>query len=95
VRRRNALLTLADVINAPELALIEVLGHAAHVVRVALIAQHPHLLGDEHGQVRLDDDPVAQCASQIIDRAVDLSAALRLYRRAIADAHQPDEDFPF
>jgi hypothetical protein len=53
---------------------------------VALLAQHTHLLGDECGRGRTDDDPIAQGAAEVIDRAVDLSAALRRYRRAIANA---------
>jgi hypothetical protein len=94
--RRAAALSLADVLNAPELALLDVLAYAANLAKVALLAQHPHLLGDQSGQVCIDDDPIAQGAAEIIDRAVDLSTALRRYRRAIANAAtRPDDDFPF
>ena len=38
VRRRgaDAPLTLMDILNAPELAVLDVLAHAAHVARLAL-----------------------------------------------------------
>jgi len=95
-RRRPPALTLVDLLNAPELALLDVLDHALHVARVAIIAQHPHLLGDESGRVCTDGDPIAQGAAEIIDRAFDLAIALRRYRRAIANASTlRDDDFPF
>jgi hypothetical protein len=96
VRRAGCDLTLTDVLNAPELALLDVLAHAAHIANVALIAQHPHLLGDEHGRVCLDGDLMAQRAAEIIDRAFDLSGAVRRYRQAIANVTTlRDDDFPF
>jgi hypothetical protein len=95
-RRRAAAVTLVDLLNAPELAMLDVLDHAVHVVRLALIAQHPHLLGDEYGRVCTHDDPIAQGAAEIIDSALDLSVALRRYRHAIANASTlRDDDFPF
>lgn len=96
VRRPRRDLTLTDVLNAPELAVLDVLVHAAHIANVALIAQHPHLLGDEHGRVGLDDDPIAQRAAQLIDRAFDLCGAVRRYRAAIANVSTlRHDDFPF
>jgi hypothetical protein len=95
-RRRAAALTLVELLNAPELAVLETLDHAVHVAKVALIAQHPHLLGDESGRVCANGDPIAQGAAEIIDRAFDLSVALRRYRRALANASTlHDDDFPF
>jgi hypothetical protein len=95
-RRRAAALSLVDLLNAPELATLDVLEHAVHVARVALIAQHPHLLGDESGRTGADGDPIAQRAAEIIDRALGLSVALRRYRRALAKASTlHDDDFPF
>jgi hypothetical protein len=95
-RRRAAALTLVDLLNAPELAMLDVLDHAVHVARVALIAQHPHLLGDEFERLGTDRDPIAQGAAEIIDRALGLSFALRRYRRAITNASTlHDDDFPF
>jgi hypothetical protein len=95
-RRRAAALTLVDLLNAPELAMLDVLEHAVHVARVALIAQHPHLLGDESERTGTDGDPIAQRAAEIIDRALDLAGALRRYRRVIANASTLcDDDFPF
>jgi hypothetical protein len=59
-------------------------------------AQLTPVIGDEFGRVCTDDDPIAQCASEIIDRALDLSASLRRYRRAVANASTlRDDDFPF
>jgi|SRR5579864_869084 len=89
-------LTLTDILNAPELAVLDVLVHVLHVANVALIAQHPHLLGDEHGRVCHDGDSIAQRAAELIDRAFDLSWAVRRYRAAIANsATLRDDDFPF
>jgi hypothetical protein len=95
-RRRAAALSLVDLLNAPELAPLDLLDHAVHVARVALIAQHPHLLGDESGRLHTDGDPIVQGAAEIIDRALGLSFALRRYRRAITNASTlHDDDFPF
>jgi hypothetical protein len=89
-------LTLVDVLNAPELAVLDVLDHAAHLANAMLIAQHPQLLGDEHGRARDGGDPVAQHAAEVIDCASALSRAVRLYRAAIANASTlRDDDFPF
>jgi hypothetical protein len=91
-----AVLTLVDLLNAPELAILDVLAYAVNVARVAVITQHPHLLGDEHGHVHLDGDRIAQGAAELLDRALELSAALHRYRRAIANAATVrDDDFPF
>jgi hypothetical protein len=94
--RPHAALTLVDIWNAPELAVLDVLDHALHVARAALIAQHPHLLGNESGRPCTDGDPIAQRAAETLDRAFHLSVALRRYRRAIANASTlRDDDFPF
>ena len=82
-RGRAAVLTLADILNAPELAVLNVLAHAVHVARVALIAQYPHLLGDPAACLDPDGDPIAQAAFDVLERAFDLSAALRRYERQI------------
>ncbi|MDP9148412.1 MAG: hypothetical protein M3O36_00505 [Myxococcota bacterium] len=98
VRRRGtgAPLTLMDILNAPELAVLDVLGHAVHVANAALIAQHPQLLGDEQGRVRHDGDPAAQRAAEVIDCAFALSRAVRRYRAELAKASTlRDDDFPF
>lgn len=97
-RRRGAAapLTLVEILNAPELAALDVLTHAAHIATVALIAQHPHLLGDEYGRQCLDGDPVAQRAAGLIEHAFALSGAVRRYRSALANAATlRDDDFPF
>jgi hypothetical protein len=94
--RHDTPLRLVDVLNAPELALLDVLGHAAHVANAVLIAQHPHLLGDERQRARHDLDPIAQRAAEVIDCAFALSRAVRRYRAALANASTLcDDDFPF
>jgi hypothetical protein len=97
-RRRStaARLTLADVLNAPELAVLDVLEHAAHLAKVALIAQHPYLLGDENGQSVHDRGSIGQHAAEVIDCAFALSRAVHRYRVAIANASTlRDDDLPF
>jgi hypothetical protein len=97
-RRRGtpACLTLVDVLNAPELAVLDVLDHAAHLANAVLIAQHPHLLVGEHERSAQDGDPVGQHAAEVIDCAFALSRAVRRYRVAIANASTlRDDDFPF
>jgi hypothetical protein len=97
-RRRDtpARLTVVDVLNAPELAVLDVLDHAAHLANAALIAQHPHLLGDEHERSANDRDPVREYAAEVINCAFALSRAVRRYRVAIANASTlRDDDFPF
>jgi hypothetical protein len=97
-RRRGtaARLTLADVLNAPELAVLDVLDHAAHLANCALVAQHPHLLGDEHERSAHHRDPIGHRAAEVIDCAFALSRAVRRYRAAIANASTlRDDDLPF
>jgi hypothetical protein len=63
---------------------------------VALIAQYPHLLGDPAACLDPDGDPIAQAAFDVLERAFDLSAALRRYERQIANASTlRDDDFSF
>ena len=88
--------TIVDLLNAPELAVLDVLAHAARLARLALVVQHPHLLGHDRASRGDDGDPVARCAVELHDCALDLSAALRHYRRALKDATTlGDDDFPF
>jgi hypothetical protein len=97
-RRRGtaARLTLVDVLNAPELAVLDVLDHAAHLANAALVAQHPHLLGDEHERSAHLREPIGRRAAEVIDCAFALSRAVRRYRVAIANASTlRDDDFPF
>jgi hypothetical protein len=89
-------ITPGDLQGAPELAVLDLLGHAVHVTGLALIAQHPHLLGDEHGLVRHHGDAVAALAEKLLHRAHQLDAAIRRYRKAVANAcDTPDDDLPF
>lgn len=85
-----------DLVAAPELAALDLLHHAMHVAGLALIAQYPHLLGDEYGRVRHDGDVVAELAERLLHRAHDLDHVIAAYREAIANAHPPaDDDLPF
>lgn len=101
VRRRPTTptpLSPVDLLGAPELAAIDLLHHALHVVGLALLAQYPHLLGDEYGRVRHDGDAVAQLAERLLRRARDLDDVIGRYRQAAANAQRPhdnDDDLPF
>src|ERR1700735_1251415 len=80
-----------DLLGAPELATLAGLGDALHVLRLALNAQHPNLLGDEHCLVQHSCDPVSTLAERLLDRAHDLGLLLDCYRQAVASAeHTPD-----
>lgn len=90
-------LSPVDLLGAPELAAIDLLHHALHVVGLALLAQYPHLLGDEYGRVRHDGDALAQLAERLLRRARDLDHVIDRYRHAAANAqrHDTDDDLPF
>ena len=74
---------------APELASLAVLDAALDAAVLALAAAWPELqTGDiDHDQPR--------AALDVIDHARALSAALRLYRRALARADRCEADLPF
>ena len=90
-------LTPVDLLAAPELAALDLLGHAVNVAGLALIAQYPHLLGDEYGRVRHDGDAVAELAERLLRRARALDDVIGRYRQAVANAQRPDndDDLPF
>ena len=98
-RRRTlggAALTPMDLVDAPELASLAVLDHVLHVARLALFAQHPLLLGNEHGLVDHEGDPLAELAERLLARAHALGGVLHAYRLA-ADHRDdpPDDELPF
>lgn len=89
-------LGLEDLIAAPELAALELLDHALHIAVLALVAQYPHLLGDESGQVRHHGDPLAAIAECLLDATAMLRPILERYRLALAARHDGnDDDLPF
>jgi hypothetical protein len=90
-------LTPVDLLAAPELAAIDLLDHAVHVAGLALLAQYPHLLGDEYGRVPHDGDAVAELAERLLRRARALDRVIARYRRAVANAQRADsnDDLPF
>lgn len=90
-------LTPLELLGAPELAALDLLHHAVHVVGLALIAQYPHLLGDDYGRVRHDGDVVAELAERLLRRAGALDDIIGRYRQAVANAQRPDndDDLPF
>jgi len=90
-------LTPVDLLGAPELAALDLLHHAVHIVGLALLAQYPHLLGDQDGRVRHDGDPVAELAERLLRRAGALDDVIGRYRHAVANAQRPDndDDLPF
>jgi hypothetical protein len=93
---RHTGLTLEEVLQAPELAVFDMLAHALHLARLAIVAQHPYLLGDERGCVDLDSDPLAKLAHRLLEQAHPLEHLLRRYRATIASSTDlSDQDFPF
>lgn len=95
-RPRPTPLTPVDLLDAPQLAALDLLRHAVHVTGLALIAQHPHLLGNEQGLVCHDGDLVAELAERMLRRARALDHSIARYREAIADANRADDqDLPF
>jgi hypothetical protein len=75
---------------------LEVLSHAIHVAWLTLIAQYPHLLGDEYGRVRHDGDAGAELAERLLHRARALDAIVDRYRQTVALVNRtPDNDLPF
>lgn len=89
-------LTPVDLLAAPELAALDLLRHAIHVAGLALVAQYPHLLGDEYGRVRHDGDAVAELAERLLRRARALDDILGRYRTAVANGNRPgNDDLPF
>jgi hypothetical protein len=96
VRPASPALGLDDLIETPELAALELLGHALQVATLAALAQYPHLLGDEYGRIRHDGDPLATMAESMLDAIAKLRAVLDGYRRLVVDArHRRDDDLPF
>ena len=96
MRPASPALGLDELIEAPELAALELLDHALQVATLAALAQYPHLLGDEHGRVRHDGDPLATIAESLLDAIAKLRAVLDWYRRVAVDARlHRDDDLPF
>lgn len=90
-------LGLGELIAAPELAALDLLDHALRVATLAVLAQHPHLLGDEYGRVAHDGDPVAATAERWVLAMAKLRPILEHYRRAVVDAchDRGNDDLPF
>jgi hypothetical protein len=89
-----------DLVLAPELAPIALLGHALDVTVTALLAEHPTLT-DDYAMAR-DGDPVVSLAAAICRRAVSLEDTLGRYTRAVRAAatalaadDDVDADLPF
>jgi hypothetical protein len=89
-------LSPVDLLGAPELAALDLLRHAVHVAGLALIAQYPHLLGDQYGRVRHDGDAAAHLAERLLRRAHALDEIIARYRRAVANSNPTTvDDLPF
>jgi len=96
VRPASPALGLEDLIEAPELAALELLAHALQVATLAVLAQYPHLLGDEQGRVRHDGDSLAPIAESLLDAIAKLRAVLEWYQRAaVATRLHRNDDLPF
>jgi len=79
---------------APEMVVVDLLGHALHSLRRALLAEHP-LLDDDLAAP--DDPPVRRRARRLLREAERLHRALHHYRRAVHAALRPADrdDLPF
>jgi hypothetical protein len=84
---------LHKLLAAPELVVVDLVDHALRSLRLALLAEHPLLDGDDAH----DDPPVQRRARALLHRAHDLRQALRDYRRLVDRVlHEPDDrDLPF
>lgn len=90
--------TVADLMDAPELAAISLLEHALALVRDALLAEHMTLIDDFHRPS--EQGRVVALASVICRRETALRDLLARYRDAVRDAatppaRQPDDDDRF
>ena len=83
--------TVAELVDAPELAAVVLLEHALSVVADALLAEHMSLTDDFRSP--RDHGPATLLAHLICRRAASLRDALWRYRRALREAqsHAPQE----
>ncbi len=80
--------TVADLVDAPELAAITLLEHALVVVRDALLAEHPTMIDDF--QPPSEQGRVVALAYDICRREDALRTILARYRQAVREAVVPD-----
>ena len=78
-----------DLAGSPELAAVAVLDTALTVTVRALAAVWPEL---QEGKLPYEEH---RTALEIIELAETLTAAIRRYRRAVADADRRDRELPF
>jgi hypothetical protein len=85
---------LHELLVAPELVVVDLVDHAAHALRLALLAEHP-LIDDP--SAAHDDALVQRRARVLLHRASRLRRALADYRREVRRVlGQPDDpDLPF
>jgi hypothetical protein len=72
-----------DLIDHPELAILEALDDVLHVARFAIIAAYPAIA--DPAPVVDETNAELLIAHQIVDSAQDLQSVLRAYRRALDD----------
>lgn len=84
---------LDDLYSAPELAALSILEAAADVAVVALLAAHP----DDDDELDADSPLEQRAASNLVDAARDVAAAVNRYRLALvlARARRRDDLLPF
>jgi hypothetical protein len=85
---------LRRLLVAPEIVVVDLLRHALHALRLALLAEHPALANDLDAA---DDPPIQARARALLRNATRLRRALHAYRRAVYRLpHAPaDDDLPF
>jgi hypothetical protein len=79
---------------APEIIVVDLVDHALHALRLALLAEHPLIDDDSAAH---DDAPVQRRARALLRRARDLRRALDDYRTQVERVlRQPEEtELPF
>ena len=85
---------LRRLLVAPEIVVVDLVGHALAALRLALLAEHPLL----HDDLAVGDDPpVLQQARAVLLHADRLRRALDAYRRKVRRVLRelPGDDMPF
>jgi len=85
---------LRRLLVAPEIVVVDLVGHAIGALRLALLAEHP-LLDDDLAAG--DDPPVQRQARAVLHHAARLRRALDAYRREVRRVLRdlPGDDMPF
>jgi len=75
------ILTPFDLMDAPQLAALQLLEAAFHVTSLALLAAHAELIDPDYPHRGVD--PAAPLAARLLRQTHDICLAIRAYRRAL------------